>query len=235
MDRPSERPTFRAFLSQLARLTNEEAREIGEVERVTDWRRDSDWSTLLDQEFVGQDWGDRQRRALAAARRCIDAPSLSAGRREARETLARTGTTWPGRRWHRPLAIVFWVAAIAIFALVLGSGIGIFGSGDEPWTLGLTVGAVLVAVGAAIGRYLLPPSEGDLRTVVDHAAIAHLAGPALDDDAFSQLAGGWYAVLEGRWRRGKRPYAAWGWLLASALGLVILWLVLEVTGAGKST
>jgi hypothetical protein len=203
VDRPTERSTFRAFLSQLARLTNEEAREIGEVERVTDWRRDNDSSTLLDQEFVGVNWGVRQRHALEAARSGINSPSLNAGRREVKEILARMGKNWPGRRWHRPLAIVFWVAAIAMFALALGSGLGFFGPEDEAWTLGLTVGAAFVAAGAALGRYLLPPSERDFRTVVDHAAIAHLAGPALDDDDFSQLAGGWYAVFEGRWRRGN--------------------------------
>jgi hypothetical protein len=69
--------------------------------------------------------------------------------------------------------------------------------------------------------------------VVELAAVAHIAGPDLAEEHFSQLAGGWYAVRERRWSRGHRPYRAWGCFFIGVAAVVILGVVLELTGAGK--
>jgi hypothetical protein len=94
---------------------------------------------------------------------------------------------------------------------------------------------LLLALAASswLAGYLLPPSEGDLRYVVEHAAVAHAAGPSLGDEQFEQLAGGWYAVMGGRWRRGRRPFRLWGCVIAGVVVLILLGVVLEVSGAGR--
>lgn len=95
------------------------------------------------------------------------------------------------------------------------------------------VALVTLAVLAWRAGYLLPSNERDLRHVVDLAAVAHVAGPSLPDEHVAQLAGGWYAVLEGRWSRGRHPYRMWGCLLIGIAGVILLAVLLEVTGAGS--
>lgn len=225
------RPTFAEFLSQLARLSDQQARELAEIERLLDWRRDHDLTTLVDDDSVATLRRSRMEEAIESTRRTLGRDGSEAAQRRATEILAQRRPSWPGMGVHRPLHLVTW-AGVAMAAIVLALDLsGVVTSGPaEMWLLVL---AVTCAGGGALGSYLAPPSRQDLRSVVGHAAVAHAAGPALEDGHFAELAGGWYAVLEGRWSRGRRPYRVWGCLFASIIALALLGLVLEATGAGR--
>jgi hypothetical protein len=56
---------------------------------------------------------------------------------------------------------------------------------------------------AWLADYLLPPSRRDIERLVEQVAVGHAASAGLSDRQFDQLVGGWYAVLEGRWRRNR--------------------------------
>jgi hypothetical protein len=219
---PTDPLNLEEFLDRLRWLRTEEARELAEVSRVLDWRNDRDLARLLEIEEIGQASAERHRRALRAAGSVLGPDGLRATRSRARSALAQADVSWPGIDSGRRLRIVALVTAVlAALVAVLGAA----GNPDVEITIdspvalpaAVAAGLLAVSIGSAIIAYLLPPSRDDLRSVVENAAIAHAAGPGLSRVFFEELAGGWYAVLQGRWRRGPRPYFAW-----AALGLLLL-------------
>jgi hypothetical protein len=232
------RPTFDDFMRQVDGLSSEQGRALAEITRVPDWRRDRDIGNLipiLSGDGAGMGYGAiadenaaRTASAVEEVRRIVGRDAADVGKQQALEALAGRRLSWPGMRRHRPVRIAMWAllgVAAAVYVLNRES--------SDPLVLGAFFLVLGLAGAAALGGYLLPPDEGDLRDVVEHSALAHIAGPSLAEEHFDQLAGGWYAVLEGRWQRGRRPYFAWGCLLVSIVAIVLLGVVLNVTGAGR--
>jgi hypothetical protein len=227
---PVDPATLEGFLARLRSLRTEEARELAEVSRVPDWRNDRDLARVLEVEEIAQASADRHKRALRAAGDLLGPDRLKTTRSRARSALEQADVSWPGMDSVARLRIVALVTAV-LAALVVVIGAGDKGdveiSLDSPVALPAAIagGLLAVSIGSAIIAYLLPPSRSDLRSVVEDAAIAHAAGPGLSADHFEALAGGWYAVLQGRWHRGPRPYFAWvalGLLLLGVLATVVL-------------
>ena len=230
---PLVRHTYGEFADRLTRLTDDEARALGEVTRLPNWRRDRDLGWII-QVVV---WRQLAYVELNAANRhAVEACVAAAGRRaidEARANAAalleRRDPSWPGSRLHRPLRVV------ALLGFVAGAVAGVAGviiasaAANDAASI-VMIGSWTIAALAALATYLLPPSRADLGAVVSAAAMAHAAGPWLAEEHFRQLAGGWYAVLEDGWRRGPRPYLLWGCLLVTIGLLVLLALALLASG-----
>lgn len=235
---PVDRPSFDAFIKQLATLSSDEARALAEVARVPDWRRDRDIQNFVPVLGNGAQMGygqiasdnvDRSNDAVREARRIVGQDAVNAAKQQAARALAEQRLSWRGMRLHRPVRLVMWgcVAAAGVLFVLRPGG------PDDQAALLLFMVLVSLAALSALAGYLLPPDHRDLRSVVELAAVAHIAGPDLAEEHFSQLAGGWYAVREGRWNRGHRPYRAWGCFFIGVAAVVILGVVLELTGAGK--
>ena len=232
------RPTFDDFMRQVDSLSSEQGRALAEITRVPDWRRDRDIGNLIPglssagirmgYGAIAQHDAESTAAAVEEVRRIVGRDAAEVGKRQALEALAGRRLSWPGMRLHRPLRIAMW-ASLGVAAAVFVPN----SKSSDPVVLGAFFVVLGLAGTAALGGYLLPPDKRDLRDVVEHSALAHIAGPSLAEEHFAQLAGGWYAVLEGRWQRGSRPYVAWGCLLVSVVAIVVLGVVLNVTGAGR--
>lgn len=170
----------------------------------------------------------RSNDAVREARRIVSQDAVEAAKQQAARTLAEHRLSWRGMRLHRPVRLVMWgcLAAAGVLFVLRST------AGDQA-TVVLFIVLLSLAALSWLAGYLLPPDHRDLRSVVELAAVAHIAGPDLAEEHFSQLAGGWYAVREGRWSRGHRPYRAWGCFFIGLAAVVILGVVLELTGAGK--
>jgi hypothetical protein len=171
---------------------------------------------------------ERTTEATNEARRIVGPDAVEAAKRQATRTLTGLRLSWPGMRLHRPIRLAMW-ASLAASAVLLF----LRPTASDPATLVPLALLLGMAALAWLVTYLLPASEGDLRYVVELAAVAHVAGSSLPEEHFAQLSDGWYAVLEGRWRRGRRPYRAWGCLLTGIVAVVLVGVALEVSGAGR--
>jgi hypothetical protein len=230
------RPSFDDFLRELEGLSSSQGRELAEIPRVPDWRRDRDVRNLvpalggsgavMGYKRIAAEDAARTEAALDEACRIIGQDAVSQARGRAAATLVGRGLAWPGMRSHLPAKVVLFGALAAAALLFMRNP----WSAEQPWFAIFVLLTALALVAWLVG-YLLPPGEGDLRRVVEYAAVAHAAGPDLPQEHFEQLAGGWYAVLEGRWRRGKRPYLLWGCVLSGILAVVLLGILMEATGA----
>jgi len=231
------RPTLDDFLGQVASLSSEQGRALAELARVPDWRRDRDIRSLIPlpgpggpqmgYKAIAAEDATRSEAAIGEARRIVGNDAVAASRRKAAQALDGLRLSWPGMRLHGPVRVVMWASLVAAAILLV-----LDPTESDQGRLVVFVLLLSLAFLAWLAGYLLPPSEGDLRYVVELAAVAHVAGQSLADEHFSQLAGGWYAVLEGRWQRGSRPYRAWGCLLVGVVAVILLGVVLEATGAG---
>lgn len=224
-------PALEAFLLRLSRLTNQEARQLAELPRVADWRVDAQFqrqspivrwlAAAAFPEYADAERSDQRSRALSAA---IGDEGIADARARAGYILDQVRPTWPGMHLQRPLTFIA-VGGVAVVPYVVVAVL----SGREQTSDGLAV--LIVALAAAFtalfAKFLLPPGGRDLRRVVEQTAVAHAARPYLSEDYFNELAGGWYAVLEGRWRR-KRPWLAWGCLLAGLAVVVALFLLIPI-------
>jgi hypothetical protein len=232
------RPSLDDFLRQLTGLSSSQGRELAEIPRVPDWRRDRDIrnfvptpggsGAMMGYKQIAAEDAARTEAALDDARRIIGQEAVSQARGRAAAALADRHLSWPGMRSHLPAKVVLFGALAGAALLFLRNP----WSAEQPWFAIFVLLAALAFVAWLVG-YLLPPGEGDLRWVVEHAAVAHAAGPDLSGEHFDQLAGGWYAVLEGSWRRGRRPYLLWGCVLSGTLAVVLLGILMEAAGALK--
>lgn len=216
---PVDRPTLDEFLARVETLTSEEARNIAEASRDVIWRNRRSFANLMSLELITERNADARQRALRAAKELLGPAGHDVARDHVVDALARSGVSWFGVRWHRRIRIV------AIASVVSGPLIGALSG--EWMTTAIFVG-VATAAAAVIGEYLLPASREDLIRAVHGAAIAHAAGPMLPRDQFEQLAGPWYSVLRGYWRRPRRPYRAWGCLATFVLAILAAALVLPL-------
>lgn len=232
----NQRPSLEGYLIRLRALSSAEGREVAELNRVPDWQRSGDWRMFIpsfgdaDAQMgyseIGAQDHDRTVAALKAAKEGIGRGAVEAARREARRALDAAAPTWRGRALHRPLRFVTWAAA----ATAVGSSVWTAVKGDlnRPLDVPFAIVFILpvaISIGAWLVTYLLPPSARDLRMVAERAAIGYAAASALSIGQFGQLTGGWEAVLEGRWRRGPRPYMAWGCLALGVAFVVVAFLI----------
>lgn len=223
------RPTFEAFLHLVATASDADLREAAELERVPDWRRDRDPALLIER-FRGS-WaptaadrrGSRERRALRRAQSVLGHAGMEAARGRARDAIDARSPSWPRMGLHRPLHAA---AGAGIGLAAISTVLGLAGFLHPPADRALLLVGSVLAAGAILWGYLLPPSAADLRRVLDRAAVAHAAGDRLEDGHFAELTDGFYAVLEGRWRRGARPYGAWAGLFLTIAVLALMGAVL---------
>jgi hypothetical protein len=214
------------LIAYIARLPDATARELADLERVPDWRRDRD-PRLLIESFLRPDQrdtiaGQRAERVAAALR----VAKAGAGRAEvaravllSRAALAVRAPRWRFMTMHRPLHVV---TAVGVVTVVLAFALSVLEVLVSPADLALLVLGAAAAAAGALGAYLLPPSARDLQKVIEQVAAAFAAREYLADEHFRELTDGWFAVLEGRWSRGRRPYRAWLWLAAGVAVLVLL-------------
>jgi hypothetical protein len=221
------RPTLQEFLERLSRLTNDQLREVAELTRVLERRRDRELAILLGPDYLADEPAARRRAAVDACTQIMGRDGVEDAKRQVGVILAQRRPSWRGMHLHRPLMILA-VASVAPAAVI----VAVRPFSSDPTTTLAFAALLSLAVLAGLGTFLLPPSGADLRTVVELTAIAHAAGPSLAVEYFEQLAGGWYAVLDGGWRR-RRPYRAWGCLFVGVIAVILLGVILEVTGAGK--
>ena len=232
----SLRPSYETFLGLVASLSDADAREVAELERVPDWRRERDLSNLFEpflrrmpDETVQGQRSARDRAALERTLFLLGREGVDAARRRARAALRAATPSWPRMRWHSPLHAAALVGVAVVATVVILSLGGILA---PPADLAATIIGSAIAAAALLWSYLLPPSARDLRIVIERAAVAHAAGEPLEDDHFAQLADGFYAVLDGRWRRRPRPYGMWTCLFVGMAVLLLLGGIVAVAGPG---